>query len=381
MHNNHQIPRYLMLAGDATDIKTWSNIPYHLLKAGQKEGFLQAGLPLQYKRIRHLRHGWNLWQKLRHGQSGGYGYSQFCIQQLLAQARLRNEPLELLSHCTFMPIQPWPEHWQVSYYIDATTRQLFEAYGHSKYVSPRIYEQTLVTEQRNFQKAERIICMGRWAADAVIQSGIDSAKVFVVPAGANLDESQLQHLSTSTASTDLQPLRLGFIGEDWKRKGLIKLLAVAVQLQTRGWEVEVPVIGPPLNSLKHPLLRPLGFVDKACDLPLFVTTVRSFHFGCLFSRVEAFGISNRECLRLGVPVLGAQVGGIPDTVPNGLGHLFKPDASVEEIADTIERYLKRPKAYAELKQKVYDRAKEFTWAVTVQQLQDIWRHPTSAPEI
>ena len=52
--------------------------------------------------------------------------------------------------------------------------------------------------------------------------------------------------------------------------------------------------------------------------------VRSFHFGCLFSSAEAYGIANLECLRLGVPVLASRVGGIPDTVRDGLAYLFEP---------------------------------------------------------
>ena len=52
--------------------------------------------------------------------------------------------------------------------------------------------------------------------------------------------------------------------------------------------------------------------------------IRSWHFGCLFSSAEAYGISNLECLRLGVPVLARRVGGIPDTVPEGLGLSLRP---------------------------------------------------------
>jgi glycogen synthase len=50
-----------------------------------------------------------------------------------------------------------------------------------------------------------------------------------------------------------------------------------------------------------------------------VEIVPSFHFGCLLSRVEAFGISALEYLRLGIPITTA-VGGIVD--PKGAGLRF-----------------------------------------------------------
>src|SRR5690606_39937106 len=70
-------------------------------------------------------------------------------------------------------------------------------------------------------------------------------------------------------------------------------------LARRGVGVRVVALGPPARKLpRHPLLDAVGFVDKQRDARRFVQLVRSFHFGCLFSSAEAYGIGNLECQRL-----------------------------------------------------------------------------------
>jgi glycosyltransferase involved in cell wall biosynthesis len=364
---------YLMLVGDPNDINTWSNIPYYFLQAAQKDNFLIGGLPLKPARLKFWRLLWNLWQLLLTGQRGGFQYSNHFAQLLMAQVSLPSEPIEIISQFPLLPPEPIPPQWQLNYYIDATTKQVFESYGINQKVGKNFQTEVLARETRNFQKAKRIICMARWAAESVINDyGIDPGKVFVVPGGANLEEALLQQLP-SVSPPPFQPLQLGFIGKDWQRKGLPLLLAVAEELHRRGYPVQVPVIGPPASELpSHPLLQPLGFLDKHTDLEKFVETVRSFHFGCLFSQAEAFGISNRECLRLGVPVLSLRVGGIPDTVPNGLGHLFEADVQPQTIADTIETYLQSPEKYIALREKILSRSDEFTWARAVRKMESIF---------
>lgn len=101
------------------------------------------------------------------------------------------------------------------------------------------------------------------------------------------------------------------------------MLEIADSLHARNIEVEVAAAGfTAANGPPHHLLWPIGYINKHEEPKRFLDFIRSCHFTCLFSSAEAFGISNRESLRLGVPVLARNVGGIPDTVPEGCGHLF-----------------------------------------------------------
>jgi glycosyltransferase involved in cell wall biosynthesis len=151
-------------------------------------------------------------------------------------------------------------------------------------------------------------------------------------------------------------------------------LRVAEELERRGISVRVVALGPPAADLpSHPLLESAGFVDKGRDSRRFVQLVRSFHFGCLFSSAEAYGIANLECLRLGVPVLASRVGGIPDTVPDGLGYLFEPGCAPDRVADLLQSFVRDPQSYRDLRRRVSRGAGEFSWRRTVGEFVALWR--------
>lgn len=372
------IPRHLLCCGDATDLATWSNIPYFLLQAGLSQEWLQSGLKLQPEQLRWRGRFWNLRQWLSTGKVGGFQYSPGFTRTFLAQAQLpADQPLALLSHFPLLPAWPWPSAWRVDFYIDATTCQVFNDYGIGERLAPGYRRQVLERERQAYQQAGAIVCMAQWAADSVISDyGIDPAKVHVVPGGANLDETQLAQLPPAAPPpppSAQQPLRLGFLGKEWQRKGGPFLLQLADALHERGIPTVIRAIGPdPATLPANPALQPLGFVNKQADTARFVAELQSWHFGTLFSEAEAFGISNRECLRLGVPVLCHAVGGIASTLPDdGCGQLFAPHPTPAEVADWIAARLSPYQAYLAWRSALAPRWREFTWAAAVEQLAPI----------
>ena len=370
--------RQLLSCGDSTNLSTWSSIPYFLLQAGLRSSLLQGGLVLRPERMRLLGRLWNLVQLLRTGKAGGFQYTKLFNQALLDQANLTAQavaqPLGLLSHFPLLPPEPWPAHWRVDYYIDATTRQVFDDYGTGYRIAANLQRQVFENERRAYQRAGVVICMTHWAADSVITDyGIDPAKVHVVPGGANLDETQLALLPMAEPPpppSASQPLRLGFVGKEWQRKGGPFLLQLADVLSARGIPTEIRAFGPDPGRLPaHPALQPLGFLNKQTETARYVSELRSWHFGTLFSNAEAFGISNRECLRLGVPVLAHAVGGIDSTLPDaGCGQLFAAHPSAAAVADWIVDRLSPYGSYLAWRGALAPRWREFTWDAAVQQL-------------
>jgi glycosyltransferase involved in cell wall biosynthesis len=247
----------------------------------------------------------------------------------------------------------------VSYYIDATYHQYFEDYGRRP--GRRIQAEALAREKDAYHAARFVVCMSRWCADDVEGFyGVSPEKVRVILPGANIDEAFVP--AATGWDGKLSPLRLGFIGVDWERKGGPILLDVATKLERMGHSVEVVAIGPDPSTLpSHPALRGMGFLDKAHELPRFVELVRSFHFGCLLSRAEALGISTLECLRLGVPVIGTAVGGIVDTVPDDTGLLLPVEQTAERLAATLAAVLQTPERYARMREAAQKLASCRSW--------------------
>jgi glycosyltransferase involved in cell wall biosynthesis len=370
--------RQLLCCGDATHPTTHGGLSFRLLTAGLQSGLLQGGLSLDPQRLRWQRRLWNGLQLLRTGKPGGFQYSQVFTSALLAQARLpADQPLSLLSHYPHLPGWPWPKAWSVDFYIDATSRQVFDDYGSGQRISQRYQKHLLELERRAYECAGAVICRSQWAADSVITDyGIDPTKVHVVPGGANLDEALLAQCPAAAPppqpSAD-QPLRLGFLGKEWQRKGGPFLLQLADALQQRDIPAVIRAIGPdPAHLPPHPALHPLGFINKQGDTVRFVAELRSWHFGTLFSEAEAFGISNRECFRLGVPVIAHAVGGIASTLPDGgCGRLFPTHPSAAEVADWIAARLSPYSSYLAWREELAPRWREFTWEAAVEQLSEI----------
>ncbi len=369
------LSRQLLCCGDATDLATWSSTPYFLLQAGQRSGLLAGGLALQPERLRRRRRLWNLAQWVRCGQPGGFQYSRSFTRALLAQAQLPpDQPLGLLSHFPLLPPCPWPEAWRVDFYIDATTHQVLDDYGSGSRIALEFQRQVLERERQAYQAAGAVIAMCQWAADSVVADyGIDPADVHVVPGGANLDEVQLALLppaATPPFPSLEHPLRLGFLGKEWQRKGGPFLLEVCEVLAAQGLPAVVRAIGPQPDTLpRHPLLQPLGFINKQAETRRFAEELRSWHFGTLFSSAEAAPRSNLECLRLGVPVLAHAVGGIASTLPDaGCGQLFPAHPSAASVADWIAKRLTPYEGYLTWRAALAPRWREFTWEAAVEQL-------------
>lgn len=370
--------RYLICCGDSTKLSTWSNIPYFLLQAGLREDLFQSGVSLQPSKLYLRKIFWNLATIIRHQRLGGFQYSQAFCNKLFKQSGLTSEiPISILSHFPFLPPQPWPPLWTIDFYIDATTKQIFDDYGCGSSFSLSYKNKILAREFSAYHMASSIICMSKWTANSVITDyDIPPDKVYIVPAGANIDEDCVKCFSSTAippAPTHNYPLIIGFLGKDWIRKGGPFLLDVVDTLRRRGIPSVVRAIGPKLSTLPaHPALQALGFIDKQTDTKRFINEIQGWHYGSLFSTSEAFGISNRECLRLGVPLIAHSVGGIQSTMPDsGVGMLFPPYPTSDQVADWICSFVKPYDRYVSLRRDLQSRSQEFTWAATIKSLSTI----------
>jgi glycosyltransferase involved in cell wall biosynthesis len=247
----------------------------------------------------------------------------------------------------------------VSYYIDATLHQYFGDYR--RRLGRRIRAEALAREQVAYHESRFVVCMSQWCADDVTSFyGITPEKVRVILPGANINEASVP--VARAWDGELSPLRLGLIGLDWERKGGHVLLDVATKLRSMGHSVEVVVIGPKASALpSHPALRAMGFIDKARDHSRFVELVRSFHFGCLLSSAEASGFSTLECLRLGVPVIVRDVGGLRENVPENAGVVLAADRTGDRLTEELAAMLLAPERYARMREAAASAANYYTW--------------------
>lgn len=331
------------------------------------------------------RRAWVLRRFLTLRNTRGFQYSLAFTRRVVTQWPKLLEGDCVLSWHPFIVPEGIINANRVYLYLDCTQKQVFKWYS-TQVHSSSLKAEALEREASILRRSRGIFCMSLWTANSVIADyGIDPAKVHVVPGGANLDEAQLAALPPSAPPpypSAEHPLRLGFLGKEWQRKGGPFLLELAEALRQRGILAVIRAIGPDPAALPaHPALQPLGFINKQTDTARFVAEVRSWHFGTLFSSAEAFGISNRECLRLGVPVLAHAVGGIPSTLPDGgCGQLFAAHPSAAAVADWMAARLSPYEGYLAWRAALAPRWREFTWWAAVERLavvlQPSWHQDT-----
>jgi hypothetical protein len=95
-----------------------------------------------------------------------------------------------------------------------------------------------------------------------------------------------------------------------------------------------------------------------------VEIVPSFHFGCLLSRVEAFGISALEYLRLGIPITTA-VGAL--SIPRAPACGFR-SADGERVAELRAEVLREPARYATMRKTAARDGVAYRWDRTANEM-------------
>ena len=371
--------RLLICCGNTHDPSTHGGLSYYLLQAGVKNGLLQGGLNLSPKKLKPLGYLWNIFQLINSRKVGGFQYSNIFNKLLFSQVKLPiEEPIHFLSHYPLLPPLPLKPKWNVDFYIDATTSQIFDFYGIGERIDSYFQSKILEREKLGYQKAGSIICRSQWAANSVIKNySINPKKVFIVPGGANINidnekKSNLIGVNPPYPSKKY-PLKLGFLGKDWDRKGGPFLIRLHEELKLLGIPSIIRCIGPSSKDIpSHEAVQSLGFIDKQKELNEFVKEISSWHFGTLFSKAEAFGISNRECLLIGVPILTHSIGGIPSTIPDDdCGIMFPANPNAREVAESIKYHIYPYENYLKWRGRIAKRKKEFTWDSSVDRLKNI----------
>ncbi len=367
--------RYLICNGDANSYTTHGGLPYNFFKTGKQYGLIDKAISLDYQKLKYWKLIWNFIQFLKYGKPQGFQWSEVYSKKLIKQIRyLEDQELTIFSIYQLLPSYPWPQKWDVYFYIDATLLQILDEYRLSNLISNSYKSEIINREKLNYLRANKIICRSSWAIKSLIKDyKIDKSKISLVPGGANLDTTKIDRsklLLTPPEPSTNNPIIVGFIGLDWERKGGNFLIKLADTFNQNNVPFEIRVIGPKKNTVpNHPSIKYVGFIDKFLNLDLFIEELKSWHFGTLFSKAEAFGISNRECLILGVPVICHDVGGISSTLPkSNFGKMFDANPSPLIVYSWIIDIFNPYEKYISLRKKLLRQHKSFTWDRTITNL-------------
>ncbi|NEQ26651.1 MAG: glycosyltransferase family 4 protein [Microcoleus sp. SIO2G3] len=206
-------------------------------------------------------------------------------------------------------------------------------------------------------KAHCLVYPSSWAArSAIADYGADQGKVSVIQMGANLENPPTTEevLARRRPPAPGEPLRLLFIGSNWERKGGNIAYDMLLSLLDRGVDAELTIVGcVPPAKVRHPKLRVIPFLNK--NLPRERQQLDDLfwqaHLFVLPTRAECYGMVLCESGAFGLPVLVAEVGGIPSVIMNGRnGYLFSLAANGSAYADVAIELCSDPARYQKVVQ-------------------------------
>lgn len=363
--------------GDVLNINTWSNIPYYFYSAGARAGLFNQPWRFNPHELKRDRLFWNALRLLTLQGKGGYQYSN----------RFLRKAETLIDHNYFSSTvisfnQLFPRAASVQkaggrmfYYIDVPLFELFASEHYRVDIPESMKRTALDQEQENYQKAEAVVCMGTWVMPRLKEFyHLPDHKIIQVLPGANIGSTHSPDRKSVPGAGRSRPLRLGFIGKDWRRKGLAVLVDVAEKLKAKNVDCRIVIIGnSPAAFKKHPLVEDLGFIDKTNEPGKFMNAVASCDLGCIFSSAEALGISALEFLSCQVPVTGFYHQGMIDTLIEGASVRFAPSDTTDHIADTIARLVNDEERTSDLYRNAGTVSSRVTWDACIEKWRDIIR--------
>jgi glycosyltransferase involved in cell wall biosynthesis len=376
---------YVVGCDTKQDIRVFSGITYHLAQQGVEDGLLTGMMNLHPQGIGDWRvyAKAGLW-KLRGGFRGRRGFIftdeylegiwKPTLEVLRDSVIINNFQLfgsYFLKYYQNYGINPY-------FYIDATLGEYFSDY--SAYDTAKIdgtaMRQALAAERDGYASCCKLVVMSRRSAVYIArQYDVSPNKIHVVPPGANIPERLLVSMDNGperNLSDEPKKLVVGFIGLYPERKGL-PTIAEAVRLsRASGYDVHLHVIGKcPQTIAQQDGITHFGVIDKSIDMARFIQIVRDVDIGCMLSRAENAGVALLEFLRMGVPIIATDVGGIPDILELGAGQLVSPEISAADLAQKLAQLIDKPDRLAEFKRSAWQRRYNASWRRVVRELRGV----------
>jgi len=173
-----------------------------------------------------------------------------------------------------------------------------------------------------------------------------------------------------------------YVGNIKPHKNLVRLIEAFSQLRRTHDDLKLLIIGDEISKLPalrravhshklHKYVRFLGYL-KDDTLTVLYRLASVFVFPSLY---EGFGLPPLEAMASGTPVVTSNVSSLPEVT--GDAAVLVDPYDVESIEDGMRRVIDDPKLADELRAKGLKRAREFSWAHSVEKTQRVYREVAS----
>jgi glycosyltransferase involved in cell wall biosynthesis len=205
-------------------------------------------------------------------------------------------------------------------------------------------------ERRNYytdclynRRVDGVVAISRSIAELLIAAGVDEHRVRVIPSG--IDPSGFGAITPGRLGTK-DKFVIGCIGVLEERKGQRYLLEAAAALKQQGWALECLIAGDgslrqqlEVESARLGLGRDVRFVGFVTDTAAFLAKIDLFVMPSLF---EGLGVAALEAMAAGKPVVASRVGGLAESVLDGVTGILVAPRDGAALADAMATLISEP---------------------------------------
>lgn len=342
---------------DATDIASWSGIPYHILGAlrRRQDVSIEVFSPLK-QRFRYalapLKIAARLVKRevvLDHFPLVLRSYARQC------KLRMQQNPVDVLLSIGTQPFTMLEGPEPIVSFTDAVFHGMPGYYGGMwDRLTRGAIRRGIWQEERALDRCTIGVYSSNWAAD-LARKYTNPVKIRVVSFGASMpvnhDLGTLRKWVEERSTRMPAECQLLFIGVDWARKGGVIAVETARLLNEMGVNTKLTVVGCQPDEKLPEYVQVLGFVDKRSleGQKQLEELYRNATFFILPSLAEAAGIVFCEASAFGVPTIAFKTGGVEDYVRDDInGICLSLDSKPEIFARNINEIIQDRDRYSEL---------------------------------
>lgn len=203
--------------------------------------------------------------------------------------------------------------------------------------------------------------------------GVSENKISIIPNGVDLSKISVHHEATRQI-----PYRIICVGRLSWEKGHEFLIRAMPKIRKEFPSAHLVLVGDgPLRNDLRGLVFTLSlqnFVEFK-GLLSHKQTIEEIKKSTVFvcpSLAEGLGIVFIEAQACGVPVIGANVGGIPDVIQDGVNGLLVPPRDSQVIADAVKNIWWDKEFAFRLMQNAKNNAQKFNWVNIAEQVSNIY---------
>jgi glycosyltransferase involved in cell wall biosynthesis len=202
-----------------------------------------------------------------------------------------------------------------------------------------------------------------------VESGLKKEKLEIIPFG--VDTTFFQPLNLQKDEEIFQILSIGYLIE---RKGFEYLIRAVNEIVKNKYNVKLDIVGSgPRETQIRKLIKELKLEDRIRIVSNLSDDelLKTYNSSDLFvlpsiidsqGNTEGLGVVLLEAMACGIPVLGSNIGGIPDIIQDGETGLLVPQKDIVGISQSIIELIENEEMRKKLAINGYNKAKDcFSW--------------------